>query len=231
MSDVRETNLCNRCQHPLRPNAKFCSNCGTPCSINRYEQTSNVSVEGPWRLIICYSCLVLSILLAWFWIDIHNWYVDLIKDYGSHTYRVTSSAIFDVFQAFVLAVGSFGVFHFDRQNKKKMATISAVVIFPVLLISEIIYLAYITNTMGDFASMMGWNTSLSPLIILDIVYPAILLFFVLWNNKIKKISFAFPIVNIICFFLFGRINILITIASTLGLSKHWKSWIQQNKVT
>lgn len=221
MTNFPNKNLCPKCNHPLRPGAKFCSSCGNPCPNGKVNITNMRFSQNHWSLVICYILFGISIIYSWFWRDLYNWYVDLFKDYGSHIYWTTSSQIYDVVRAVLVAIGTMLTFHFEVHNKKKTAIIAAVSIFPCLLITEIVYCTYQTQTMGEFYAMMGINTSISPLVALDIVLPALLICFILWNNKLQKISFLFPIINILCFLLLKRFDLFAALASSLGMAKYW----------
>ena len=218
MSMYQTGSACRNCNSPLRPGAKFCSVCGTPCAA---KPARAVFSPTHWSLILCYVLFCVSVLYAWFWRDLYNWYMDLLKDYGSHIYWTTASQVYEVVRAAIMAAGTTLAFIFDARGKKKIAVLSAALIFLCLLITEIADCAYFVGTLGDRYTMLDFVPYLITQILLDVIYPALLVCFVLWNNKLQKWSLLFPIVNILFFLLFKQFDLFATAASTLGMAKYW----------
>lgn len=183
MSVYQTGGTCRNCNSPLRPGAKFCSVCGTPCTA---KPARTVFSPTHWSLILCYVLFGISVLHACFWRDLYNWYMDLLKEYGNHIYWTTASQVYEVVRAAIMAAGATLAFIFDARGKKKIAVLSAALIFPSLLITEIADCAYFVGTLWDRYTMLDCVPAIIMQIPMEVIYPALLVCFVLWNNKLQK---------------------------------------------
>lgn len=173
------------------------------------------------RLLLCCILFIFSAILSISSFSIGNWLSHITKDYGSYSYRTAVSRNTSNISYMTLCLGSILAFVFDEKDKKKSALLSVVFIIIGLYATELV--SYFYHLKHGFFEIMGNKNpaaSLKLTLLTGLIYPAILLAFVLLNKKLGKISLVFIILVVLQWLCFKNISILTVAASCVGFAKH-----------
>ena len=212
MSNQPVQGVCRQCGQPVQPGLKFCTACGTAVNSARPKVLSA-------RLIICIALFVLGIIYTVVWVDIHNWYMDLINDYGSHIYTDVSADRYEFFSAVVTAAGIVLLLFFHDKGRNKAALIAAGAVF---VVQTIMVIAVNASEGAEIYAAIGFPSpypAVAPIVIFYLGISAILVGYALLDERLGKKVLLFPAAFVVWSWFWGGMNLFMVAAGTVGMLK------------
>lgn len=186
------------------------------------HKTSRKKFTMSSRLLLCCILFVFSAILSISSFSIGNWLSHITKDYGNYAYRTAVARNTLNIGYLTCCLGSILAFVFDEKDKKKSAVLSVVFIVIGLYATELVnYFYHLKNGFFEILGNKNPAADLKTSLLMGLIYPAILLAFVLFNKKLGKISLAFMIFAVLQWLWIKNISVLTAAACCVGFAKHF----------